>query len=68
MKFPRKCIRCPPFLGYICWPKIVGALLLLLAPLPYFLSGVPGSRCHRVGKSSGAIESAKVVVPLSREE
>ena len=42
MIFPKKCLGCPPFLGYICWPKVVGALLLLSAPLPYFLSGVPG--------------------------
>ena len=32
MIFPKKCIGCPPFLGYICWPKVVGALLLLSAP------------------------------------
>ena len=41
MTFPKKCLGYPPFLGYICWPEVVGALLLLLAPLPYFLSGVP---------------------------
>ena len=41
MIFSKKCLGCPPFLGYICWPKVVGALLLLSAPLPYFLSGVP---------------------------
>ena len=44
MIFPKRCLGCPPFLGYICWPKIVGALLLLSAPLPYFLSGVPEHR------------------------
>ena len=33
MIFPKKCLGYPPFLGYICWPKVVGALLLLLAPL-----------------------------------
>ena len=33
MIFPKKCLGCPPFLGYICWPKVVGALLLLSAPL-----------------------------------
>ena len=38
---PRKCLGYPPFLGYIYWPKVVGALLLLSAPLPYFTSGVP---------------------------
>ena len=42
MIFPKKCLGCPPFLGYICWPKVVGAFLLLPAPLLYFLSGVPG--------------------------
>ena len=30
---PRKCLGCPPFLEYICWPNVVGALLLLSAPL-----------------------------------
>ena len=30
---PQKCPGFPPFLGYICWPKVVGALLLLSAPL-----------------------------------
>ena len=33
MILTKKCLGCPPFLGYICWPKVVGALLLLLAPL-----------------------------------
>ena len=33
MIFPKKCLGCPPFLGYICWPKVVGALLLLSGPL-----------------------------------
>ena len=33
MIFPKKCLGCPPFLGCICWPKVVGALLLLSAPL-----------------------------------
>ena len=33
MIFPKKCLGCPPFLGYICWPKVVGTLLLLSAPL-----------------------------------
>ena len=33
MIFPKKCLGCPPFLGYICWPKAIGALLLLSAPL-----------------------------------
>ena len=42
MIFPIKFLGCPLFLGYICWPKVVGALLLLSAPLPYFLSGIPG--------------------------
>ena len=41
MIFPKKCLGCLPILGYICWPKKVGALLLLSAPLPYYLSGVP---------------------------
>ena len=33
MIFPKKCTGCPPFLGYICWPKVVGAFLLLSTPL-----------------------------------
>ena len=33
MIFPKKCLGCPPFLRYICWPKVVGAPLLLSAPL-----------------------------------
>ena len=33
MIFPKKCLGCPPFLGYSYWPKVVGALLLLSAPL-----------------------------------
>ena len=33
MIFFKKCLGCPTFLGYICWPKVVGALLLLSAPL-----------------------------------
>ena len=41
MILPKKCLGCPPFLGYICWPRVVGALFLLLAPLPYYLFGVP---------------------------
>ena len=37
MIFPKKCLGCPPFLGYICWPKVVGALFLLSAtPCPTF--------------------------------
>ena len=39
---PKECLGCPPFLGQIRWPKVVGALLLLLAPLPYYRSGIPG--------------------------
>ena len=38
MRFPKKCHECPLCLGDICWPKVVGALLLLSAPLPYYLS------------------------------
>ena len=51
MIFPKKCLECPPFLGYICWPKVVGVLLLLSVPLPYFLSGVPDNDgdCGNVG-------------------
>ena len=33
MIFPKKCLGYPSFLGYIWWPKVVGALLLLSAPL-----------------------------------
>ena len=33
MILPKKCLGCPLFLGFICWPKVVGALLLLSAPL-----------------------------------
>ena len=29
----KKCLGCPPFLGYICWRKVVGSLLFLSAPL-----------------------------------
>ena len=47
MIFPKKCLGLPPFLGYICLPKVVGAHLLLSALLsfrsPSFLSGVPES-------------------------
>ena len=44
MIFPKKCFGCPPFLGYICWPKVVGALLLLPAPLAllFFRRPCPG--------------------------
>ena len=50
MIFPKKCLGCPPFLGYTCWPKGAGALLLLSAPLPYFLSGVPDFEYIRLTK------------------
>ena len=50
MIFPKKCLRCPLFPGYICWPKVVGALLLLSAP--YFLSGVPADKPMGFGKVS----------------
>ena len=55
MIFPKKCLGCPPFLGYICWPKVIGALLLPSAPLPYFLSGVPFNETWggSVGESGG---------------
>ena len=53
MIFPRKCLGCPPFLGYIFWPKVVGALLLLLAPLPYFLSGVPVCNYSVIFRNAG---------------
>ena len=33
MIFAKQLLGCPPFLGYVCWPKVVGALLLLSAPL-----------------------------------
>ena len=48
MIFPKKCLRCPPFLGYICWPKVVGAFLLLSTPLSYFLSGIPVLKVHKL--------------------
>ena len=41
MIFLKKCLGCPPFLGYICWPKVVGALCSCRPSLSYFLSGVP---------------------------
>ena len=56
MIFPKKFLGCPPFLGYICWPKVAGVLLLLSAPLPYFLSGVPGKSYgfdHRLSEILG---------------
>ena len=33
MIFSLKWLGCPPFLGYISWPKVVGSPLLLSAPL-----------------------------------
>ena len=33
MIFHKKCFGCSQFLGCICWPTVVGALLLLSTPL-----------------------------------
>ena len=44
MIFSKNCLGCPPFLGYICWPKVVGALLLLSALLALLFFRRPCAR------------------------
>ena len=70
MIFPKKCFGCPPFLGYICWSMVVGAFLLLSAPLPYYLSGVPASSVlwtHRRKELEHLVTAGKIDGKRSRD-
>ena len=62
MIFPKKCLGCPPFLGYICWPKVVGALLLLSAPFALFSFRRPWQVLLKI--ASNLIEICCASVPV----